>query len=130
MTSTTLSDGTIKHVISGWIGYQKPNQLISKTNDILIYDDYAHHPSEIKTTLNGLKRAYNFASQHRAIGLGVLGYHSLFQSKLIEFESLAAKQLNNHIFKHLKVFSIFLYFADNIPNSYFTPIDPPLDSNK
>lgn len=50
----------------------------------------------------GLKRAYNFAKQHRAIGLGVLGYHSLFQSKLIEFESLAAKQLNNHIFKHLK----------------------------
>ena len=50
----------------------------------------------------GLKRAYNFASKHRAIGLGVLGYHSLFQSKLIEFESLAAKQLNNHIFKHLK----------------------------
>ena len=31
MTSTTLSDGTIKHVISGWIGYQKPNQLITKT---------------------------------------------------------------------------------------------------
>ena len=50
----------------------------------------------------GLKRAYNFAKDHRAIGLGVLGYHSLFQSKLIEFESLAAKQLNNHIFKHLK----------------------------
>ena len=50
----------------------------------------------------GLKRAYNFAKDHRAIGLGVLGYHSLLQSKLIEFESLAAKQLNNHIFKHLK----------------------------
>jgi|TARA_Y100000289_G_C3928983_1_gene155245 ribonucleoside-diphosphate reductase alpha chain len=50
----------------------------------------------------GLKRAFNFASKHRAIGLGVLGYHSLFQSKLIEFESLRAKQLNNHIFKTLK----------------------------
>ena len=40
--------------------------------------------------------------QHLMFLLGVLGYHSLFQSKLIEFESLAAKQLNNHIFKHLK----------------------------
>ena len=50
----------------------------------------------------GMKRANRFASQHRAIGLGVLGYHSLFQSKLIPFESLMAKQLNNQIFKILK----------------------------
>mgnify|MGYP001256304863 FL=1 len=49
--------------------------------------------------LTGLKRAYRFAKDHRAIGLGVLGYHSLFQSKLIEFESLEAKQLNYEIFK-------------------------------
>tara|TARA_R100000742_G_C4278324_1_gene100992 strand:- start:544 stop:2169 length:1626 start_codon:yes stop_codon:yes gene_type:complete len=53
----------------------------------------------------GLKRAFNFASKHRAIGLGVLGYHSLLQSKLIEFESLAAKGLNNNIFKTLKEIS-------------------------
>mgnify|MGYP001424117634 FL=1 len=49
----------------------------------------------------GLKRAYNFAKKHRAIGLGVLGYHSLLQSKLIEFESMEAKGLNNQIFKYL-----------------------------
>ena len=34
--------------------------------------------------------------------MGVLGYHSLFQSKLIEFDSLQAKALNNEIFKTLK----------------------------
>jgi ribonucleoside-diphosphate reductase alpha chain len=50
----------------------------------------------------GMKRANRFASQHRAIGLGVLGYHSLFQSKLIPFESLMAKQLNHQIFKTIK----------------------------
>lgn len=50
----------------------------------------------------GMKRAHRFAEQHRAIGLGVLGYHSLFQSKLIPFESLQAKQLNYEIFKTLK----------------------------
>lgn len=53
-------------------------------------------------TLPGLARAHRFASQHRAIGLGVLGYHSLFQSKLIEFDSLHAKSLNNEIFKTIK----------------------------
>ena len=50
----------------------------------------------------GMKRANRFASQHRAIGLGVMGYHSLFQSKLVPFESLMAKQLNNQIFKIIK----------------------------
>ena len=50
-------------------------------------------------TAPGLARAHRFASQHRAIGLGVLGYHSLFQSKLIEFDSLHAKSLNDEIFK-------------------------------
>ena len=50
----------------------------------------------------GMKRAHRFAEQHRALGLGVLGYHSLFQSKLIEFDSLQAKALNNEIFKTLK----------------------------
>jgi ribonucleoside-diphosphate reductase alpha chain len=55
----------------------------------------------------GMKRAHRFAEQHRAIGLGVLGYHSLFQSKLIPFESLQAKQLNYEIFKILKERSDF-----------------------
>jgi ribonucleoside-diphosphate reductase alpha chain len=49
-----------------------------------------------------MKRAWRFAKNHRAIGVGVLGYHSLLQSKLIEFESLQAKQYNYKIFKTLK----------------------------
>jgi ribonucleoside-diphosphate reductase alpha chain len=52
--------------------------------------------------LPGMKRAHRFAEQHRALGLGVLGYHSLFQSKLIEFDSLQAKALNHEIFSILK----------------------------
>lgn len=53
-------------------------------------------------SLPGMKRAWRFAKDHRALGLGVLGYHSLLQSELIEFESLQAKQLNNEIFKTIK----------------------------
>ena len=58
---------------------------------------------EKSRTLPGMKRAYTFAKDHRAIGLGVLGYHSLLQSKLLEFESLEAKILNNQIFKTLNL---------------------------
>ena len=52
--------------------------------------------------LPGMRRAFKFAKEHRAIGLGVLGYHSLFQSKLIEFESLEAKQINHDVFYYIK----------------------------
>ena len=31
MISTTLSDGTIKHITSGWTGYQSPGQSMLKT---------------------------------------------------------------------------------------------------
>ena len=50
----------------------------------------------------GMKRAWRFAQQHRAIGVGALGYHSYLQSKLVEFESLEAKMINTTIFKTLK----------------------------
>lgn len=46
-----------------------------------------------------MKRAYNFAKNHRALGLGVLGYHSYLQSKNIPFESFEAKLKNSEIFK-------------------------------
>lgn len=52
--------------------------------------------------LPGMKRAWRFAKDHRAIGLGVLGYHSYLQSKLIPFESLQAKQSNHKIFSTMK----------------------------
>ena len=53
-------------------------------------------------TMPGMARAYNFAKEHRAIGLGVLGWHSYLQSELIEFESMEAKLLNTQIFKTIK----------------------------
>lgn len=53
-------------------------------------------------SLPGMERAYNFAKNHRAIGVGVLGYASLLQSKLLAFDSLRAKGLNYEIFKTLK----------------------------
>jgi ribonucleoside-diphosphate reductase alpha chain len=53
-------------------------------------------------SIRHLERATRFATNHRALGLGVLGYHSYLQSRLIPFESLAAKNLNRKIFRDLK----------------------------
>ena len=44
----------------------------------------------------------NFAIRHRALGLGVLGWHSLLQSKMIAFESMEAKLLNTTIWKTIR----------------------------
>lgn len=49
-----------------------------------------------------MERAYNFAIENRALGLGVLGYHSYLQSKMIPFESDEANALNVEIFKSIQ----------------------------
>ncbi len=49
-----------------------------------------------------MERAYNFAKENRALGLGVLGWHSLLQSKMTPFDSQEAFNLNNEIFKTIK----------------------------
>jgi ribonucleoside-diphosphate reductase alpha chain len=43
-----------------------------------------------------------FAINQRALGVGVLGWHSLLQSKMIGFESMEAKMLNNQIWKTIR----------------------------
>ena len=49
-----------------------------------------------------LARARQFAVRHRALGAGILGWHSLLQSKMIAFESKDAAKLNLHIAKTFK----------------------------
>lgn len=44
----------------------------------------------------------NFAKNQRALGIGVLGWHSLLQSKMISFESMEAKFLNQEIHKTIQ----------------------------
>ncbi len=49
-----------------------------------------------------MERAYNFAKANRALGLGVLGYHSYFQSHMIPFESQEAEAKNVEMFKLIR----------------------------
>ena len=49
-----------------------------------------------------LTSARNFAIKHRALGLGVLGYHSYLQRNMIPFESFEATQFNAKVFKQIK----------------------------
>jgi ribonucleoside-diphosphate reductase alpha chain len=49
----------------------------------------------------GMERVLAFTEKSRALGLGVMGLHSLFQKRGISFESFEAHQLNTEIFKHI-----------------------------
>ena len=57
---------------------------------------------EDRQTFLFMERAYNFAKENRALGLGVLGWHSLLQSRMLPFNSQEAYNLNSEIFKEIK----------------------------
>jgi len=47
-------------------------------------------------------RALQFAKRHRAIGIGVLGWHSYLQKNMIPWNSMEAMQANNRLFSDIK----------------------------
>lgn len=49
-----------------------------------------------------MERAYNFSKENRALGMGVLGWHSLLQSKMLPFDSQEAYDLNSEVFKYIQ----------------------------
>ncbi|NGX83183.1 ribonucleoside-diphosphate reductase subunit alpha [Aequorivita sp. KMM 9714] len=57
---------------------------------------------EDKQTFLFMERAYNFAKDNRSLGLGVLGWHSLLQSKMLPLNSQEAYNLNSEIFRVIK----------------------------
>lgn len=49
-----------------------------------------------------LRKAINFTKKSRALGLGVMAFHTYLQSKMIAFDSFEAHMLNQQIFKKIR----------------------------
>ncbi len=49
-----------------------------------------------------MDRPVRFAKRHRAIGIGVLGWHSYLQKNMIPFDSMEAMQKNEQVFSTIK----------------------------
>jgi ribonucleoside-diphosphate reductase alpha chain len=49
-----------------------------------------------------MQRAVQFAKRHRAIGIGVLGWHSYLQKHMIPWDSMDAMQKNSAVFSTIK----------------------------
>ena len=53
-----IAEDRIIKSLEGFTGIGRRMELISEKSGIKIFDDYAHHPTAIKTTIEGLRDAY------------------------------------------------------------------------
>lgn len=52
--------------------------------------------------ITGLEKSVRFAEEHRAIGIGAMGWHSLLMKESIVYGSMEAHMLNNQIFSYIR----------------------------
>ncbi len=84
-----------------WDEYQHCfDQFIADCSDYL--DNILQDFIDRTENLEGFERTRAGAIDERSLGLGVMGFHSLLQSKLIPWESPMAKGFNLKIFKQIK----------------------------
>jgi ribonucleoside-diphosphate reductase alpha chain len=81
------------------------------------YDEWKNEPLFIKDVMrfldnvlqdfidnapDGMERAKYSAMRERSVGLGVMGFHSFLQGKMIPIESVMAKVFNKQMFEHIR----------------------------
>jgi ribonucleoside-diphosphate reductase alpha chain len=81
------------------------------------FDQWQDHPTMIEDVMrfldnvltdfiekapDSMKRAKYAAMRERSVGLGVMGFHSFLQSKMIPMEGVMAKVWNRRMFQHIK----------------------------
>ncbi len=81
------------------------------------FEEWENHPSFIEDCMrfldnvlddfirkapDSMMRAKYAAMRERSVGLGVMGFHSFLQAKMIPMESVMAKVWNKRLFKHIK----------------------------
>jgi ribonucleoside-diphosphate reductase alpha chain len=81
------------------------------------FDEWQDHPTFIEDIMrfldnvltdfinkapDSMKRAKYAAMRERSVGLGVMGFHSFLQSKMIPMESVMAKVWNRRMFQQIK----------------------------
>lgn len=102
MNEITVNDiSIIRNAVASYKGASRRTELIGKieSRNILVYDDYAHHPTAIKTLLKGLKEFY---PDRRIIADFMSHTYSRTEALLDEFASCFG---DADIVIHHKIFS-------------------------
>jgi ribonucleoside-diphosphate reductase alpha chain len=115
-TSNLCSEITLA---TGKDGYGKHRTAVCCLSSLNLetFDEWKDHPQFIEDIMRFLDnvlddfiakapdtmaRARYSAMRERSIGLGVMGFHSFLQSKMIPLESVMAKVWNKKIFEHIR----------------------------
>jgi len=71
----------------------------------------------------GFEKAVKFTERHRALGLGVLGFHTYLQQNMIPFESFEAHMVNHEMFKRIKgdALEASKWMFENLPDTAEVP---------
>jgi ribonucleoside-diphosphate reductase alpha chain len=82
-----------------WDEYKDDGHTIF--NSLVFLDCVAEHFIRQGSKIKGLEKAVRFTEKSRALGLGVLGFHTYLQDRLISIESFEAHTLNLQMFKRI-----------------------------
>lgn len=86
--------------LTRWFEYRNDPKFIE--HSLMFLDANLEEFIEAAKDVRGFEKAINFARKSRMLGLGVLGWHTLLQTKSIPFISFAARSLINQIGTKMK----------------------------
>lgn len=82
-----------------WDDWKDTDAIFTAT---VFLDCVASEFIEVAKNKRGLEKAIKFTEESRALGLGVMGLHSLYQMKMLPFASFDSMMLNSQIFSKLE----------------------------
>lgn len=85
---TRLSPDVIAQGLGEFRSVERRQDILGEANDILVMDDYAHHPTEIRATLDALRSAY---PQRRLVAIFQPHLYSRTRDFLNEFAEELSK---------------------------------------
>lgn len=85
--------------LARWLEWKSTDAVFEAT---VFLDCVMQEFIEMAKAIPGFEPAYNFAIKSRALGLGVLGYHTYLQEHNHPFESFASRMFNSDWSRHLQ----------------------------
>ncbi len=99
------------------LGHERTAVCCLSSLNLEKFEEWQDHPTFIEDVMrfldnvlsdfiekapDNMKRAKYAAMRERSVGLGVMGFHSFLQSKMLPMEGVMAKVWNRRMFQHIK----------------------------
>jgi len=97
-TEENISVNIIRDALVQFSGVKRRFEFIGEADSVLIYDDYAHHPTEVRATLQGIRESF---PERRVV---VVFQPHLYSRTLDHYESFGAEFMNSDVLLVLDVY--------------------------